>query len=211
MGDVFSVQFIPVLFSCFLCFPNTPIWAKGNENCWNSGLVSAHLTGEKGHFHMNLQWMFFIGATTSLHSPSHSLLTIPCAQRRCIPPSSSLLNCHLPLGSHLSSYDWLHFEAARKKSQNARMVWMGKNLKAHPVPPLPWAGTPSTIPGCSKPQCPTWPWTLPGIQGQPQLLCSAHTDSPSAAKCCCAYPGKQPWIYHIRRMCHELYLLSLQL
>ena len=31
------------------------------------------------------------------------------------------------------------------------------------------AGTPSTIPGCSKPR-PTWPCTFPGIQGHPQLL-----------------------------------------
>ena len=34
---------------------------------------------------------------------------------------------------------------------------------------LPWAGTPSTTPGSSKPH-PAWPWTLPGIQGQPHLL-----------------------------------------
>ena len=34
--------------------------------------------------------------------------------------------------------------------------------------PLPWAGTPSTRAGCSKPH-PTWPWALPGL-GQPQLL-----------------------------------------
>ncbi|CAN8186542.1 unnamed protein product, partial [Coccothraustes coccothraustes] len=32
------------------------------------------------------------------------------------------------------------------------------------------AGTPPTVPGCSQPQCPAWPWALPGIQGQPQLL-----------------------------------------
>ncbi|KFW07755.1 Dysferlin, partial [Eurypyga helias] len=39
----------------------------------------------------------------------------------------------------------------------------------HPVPtPLPWAGTPSPRPGCSKPH-PAWPWTLPGM-GHPQLL-----------------------------------------
>jgi len=48
------------------------------------------------------------------------------------------------------------------------MVWVGRDLKDHLVPtPLPWAGTPSTRPGCSKPH-PTWPWTLPGT-GQPQL------------------------------------------
>uniref|UniRef100_A0A8C0UES3 Uncharacterized protein n=1 Tax=Cyanistes caeruleus TaxID=156563 RepID=A0A8C0UES3_CYACU len=31
------------------------------------------------------------------------------------------------------------------------------------------AGTPSTIPACSKPH-PAWPWALPGSQGQPQIL-----------------------------------------
>uniref|UniRef100_A0A674HRL8 Kinesin motor domain-containing protein n=1 Tax=Taeniopygia guttata TaxID=59729 RepID=A0A674HRL8_TAEGU len=29
--------------------------------------------------------------------------------------------------------------------------------------------SPPTVPGCSQP-CPAWPWALPGIQGQPQLL-----------------------------------------
>ena len=48
------------------------------------------------------------------------------------------------------------------------MVWVGRDLKDHLVPtPLPWAGTPSTRPGCSKSH-PAWPWTLPG-RGQPQL------------------------------------------
>lgn len=37
------------------------------------------------------------------------------------------------------------------------------------VPTPTMAGTPSTIPGCSK-LCPAWPWMLPGIQEQPQLL-----------------------------------------
>ncbi|NWT75238.1 ATS10 metalloproteinase, partial [Prunella himalayana] len=43
-----------------------------------------------------------------------------------------------------------------------------KDLQDQIFPPPATAGTPSTIPGCSKPQCPAWPW--PGIQGQPQLL-----------------------------------------
>uniref|UniRef100_A0A8C3DJ49 Keratin 80 n=6 Tax=Passeriformes TaxID=9126 RepID=A0A8C3DJ49_CORMO len=43
--------------------------------------------------------------------------------------------------------------------------WVQRDLKAHPIPPLPGAGTPPTVPGCSKPQCPAWPWALPGIQG----------------------------------------------
>jgi len=47
------------------------------------------------------------------------------------------------------------------------MIWIGRELTDHLVPtPLPWAGTPSTRPGCSKP-CPAWPWTLPG-RGHPQ-------------------------------------------
>uniref|UniRef100_A0A803VS12 Urea transporter n=1 Tax=Ficedula albicollis TaxID=59894 RepID=A0A803VS12_FICAL len=44
----------------------------------------------------------------------------------------------------------------------------------------PWAGTPSTVPGCSKPH----PWALPGIQGQPQLW----------APCARACPPSQPAI-----------------
>jgi len=35
------------------------------------------------------------------------------------------------------------------------MVWIGRDLKYHLVPnPLPWAGTSSTRPGCSKPHPP---------------------------------------------------------
>ena len=52
------------------------------------------------------------------------------------------------------------------------MVWVGKDLKDHRVPtPLPWAGTPSTRPGCSELH-PAWPWTLPG-RGQPQFQWAA--------------------------------------
>lgn len=43
------------------------------------------------------------------------------------------------------------------------MVWVGRNHKDHLCPtPLPWAGTFSSRPGCSKPH-PGSPWTLPGI------------------------------------------------
>jgi len=43
------------------------------------------------------------------------------------------------------------------ESQDHQMVWVGRDLKHHLVPgPLPWAGTPFTTPGCSKPH-PTWP------------------------------------------------------
>jgi len=32
------------------------------------------------------------------------------------------------------------------------MVWIGRDIRDHLVPnPLPWAGTPSTKPDCSKP------------------------------------------------------------
>lgn len=43
-----------------------------------------------------------------------------------------------------------------------------RDIKSQPVPPLPYAGPPSTSPGCYKPH-PTWPLTLPGM-GHPQLL-----------------------------------------
>jgi len=56
------------------------------------------------------------------------------------------------------------------ESQNHRMVWVRRDLIDHLVPtPLPWAGTPSTRPGCSKPH-PVWPWDRGGIHsfsGQP--------------------------------------------
>ena len=29
------------------------------------------------------------------------------------------------------------------------MVWFGRGLKAHPIPPLLWAGTSSSVAGCS--------------------------------------------------------------
>ena len=48
------------------------------------------------------------------------------------------------------------------------MDWVGRDLKDHIAPPpLPWARTPSTRLGCSKPH-PTWPWTLP-VMRHPQL------------------------------------------
>ena len=37
--------------------------------------------------------------------------------------------------------------------QNHGRVWVGRDFTDHCVPaPLPWAGTPSTIPGCSEPR-----------------------------------------------------------
>ena len=59
-----------------------------------------------------------------------------------------------------------------------RMVWVGRDLKDHLVPPpLPWAGTPSTRPGCSKPH-PTWPWTLPGMGHLQPLWATCSSTSP---------------------------------
>lgn len=49
--------------------------------------------------------------------------------------------------------------------------WEG-TLKSISFHPLPWARTPSIIPGCSK-GCPAWLWTLPGMQEQPGLLWAA--------------------------------------
>lgn len=50
-----------------------------------------------------------------------------------------------------------------KTSWNHRIVWVGKDLKHHPVPnPLPWTGIPSTRQGCSEFH-PTWHWTFPGM------------------------------------------------
>ncbi|XP_041875747.1 WAS/WASL-interacting protein family member 3-like isoform X1 [Corvus kubaryi] len=59
---------------------------------------------------------------------------------------------------------------ALPKSRNG---W-GGDLQSHPIP----TPTSSTGPGCSKPH----PWTLPGIQGQLQLLWE-----------CCAREGHAPW------------------
>jgi len=44
-----------------------------------------------------------------------------------------------------------------KKSWNHTMVWVRMDIKDHLLPTtLPWAGTTSTGPGCSKPS-PVWP------------------------------------------------------
>lgn len=40
------------------------------------------------HFQLNLPRVYFMGATTSLHSLSHSPLTIPCAQRSASHPAA---------------------------------------------------------------------------------------------------------------------------
>lgn len=56
---------------------------------------------------------------------------------------------------HLRRYGFLNFFLKKKKSHG--IIWVGMNLKDHLVqsPPPPWAGIPSSGPGCSK--CgPTW-------------------------------------------------------
>lgn len=46
----------------------------------------------------------------------------------------------------------------RSWKRSPSRVWVGRDLKYCTVPPSPWAGTPSTMPGCSQP----WPWALQG-------------------------------------------------
>ena len=78
------------------------------------------------------------------------------------PGHRSRSDMHVGAATDLLSSSKLHTEqyAVRR---------VRRDRKDHLVPtPLPWAGTPSTRPGCSKPH-PAWPWTLPG-RGHPQLL-----------------------------------------
>lgn len=52
-------------------------------------------------------------------------------------------------------YFWENFHVVLELNLAKRMVWIGRNLKARPVPPL----ATSTRPGFSKPY-PAWPWYL---------------------------------------------------
>lgn len=65
------------------------------------------------------------------------------------------------------------------KRENHGMVWVGMTSKGHPVPALPWAGTPSPVPGRPKPR-PTWPWTLQGWGSQLGNLFLSSRASPSS-------------------------------
>jgi len=47
-------------------------------------------------------------------------------------------------------------------SQNHRMAWVEKDHNDHLVStPMPWAGSPTTRPGCQESH-PAWPWMHPG-------------------------------------------------
>ena len=77
------------------------------------------------------------------------------------------------------------------ESWNHRMVWVARDIKEYLVPaPLPWAGTSSSRPGCSKLR-PTWPGTLPE-RGQPQLLWATcfSISPPSWWRICSTQPQK---------------------
>ena len=47
-------------------------------------------------------------------------------------------------------------------SQNHRMAWVGGDLKAHSLQPLPWVGLPPTSSGCPGSHT-TWPSAPPGM------------------------------------------------
>ena len=69
-------------------------------------------------------------------------------------------------------YIYLHKKICVYVFVNHRMVWIGRDLKDHLFPtPLPWAGTPSTRPGCSKPIQPGLEhcqgWGIHNLSGQP--------------------------------------------
>ncbi|XP_058690267.1 MAPK-interacting and spindle-stabilizing protein-like [Poecile atricapillus] len=84
------------------------------------------------------------------------------------------------------------------KSSNPTGVWVGRDPRAPPVPPLPWQGH------LPLSQCPAWPWALPGIQGQPQLLwapcaracppCQGTIPAPNPIQPCPLALGAIPWL-----------------
>ena len=134
-----------------------------------------------------------VRATRSLHlktsvpKPSHHLKLFWCKlvlSDDLVPGMSLAPSAHIP-GIHATGAqhkDKTSTELGHTGCllQNHRKVWDGRGLIDHLVPPpLPWAGTPSTRPGCSKPR-PTWAWTFPG-RGHPQLLWATYARaSPSS-------------------------------
>lgn len=75
------------------------------------------------------------------------------------------------------AHSWTHVDALTRGIvhlvfiDNHRMSWVGRDLKNHPVP---WAGTASSRPGCSKPH----PTGLKHFQGWGTSSCSVmHGES----------------------------------
>ncbi|XP_071293362.1 thrombospondin-type laminin G domain and EAR repeat-containing protein isoform X1 [Agelaius tricolor] len=152
--------------------------AVANSHSYDSGMPAP------SNFYAINSSIYELNITAQMFVKFQDLLTY----RYLCTDSGCSLVCALPLSTP-------------KVSQNPRMVWVGSDLKALPVPPLPWAGTPSTVPGCSKP-CPAWPWALPGIQGQPQLLWApcARASPLSVSICTCLSPGGLLQASHSQRL-----------
>ena len=82
----------------------------------------------------------------------------------------SALNCATQTGTHGGDKTVLHSgrrngtrDWSSRSFNHGTPDWFGlkETLKIIHSHPLPWAGTPSTIPGCSEPR-PIKPWTLQG-------------------------------------------------
>ena len=96
----------------------------------------------------------------NLHPQSLTLL--PCTSAESLGPTSQW-PAHRQNKAGLRSPQSLLFSR-----QNHRIVWVGKDLKDHLVPVfLPWAGTPSTRPGCSKTHPTCQGWGSHSFSGQP--------------------------------------------
>jgi len=105
---------------------------------------------------------------------------------------------------------WLVIE-----SQNHRTLWVGRNLKGHLIPiPLPWAGTPSNRPGCSK-SYPAWPRTLLG-RGHPNWSRTLRLGASVGVggvwvgafwRFVGSLPCPSPYLRAERETCHCAYLL----
>lgn len=101
-----------------------------------------------------------VGGGAFPHTPS-----LPSDTR---PLPGEALDLHGKFGSYETwmaqqalAADWDGAECAWSATLNPSLGWLGRDLKLI-YSPLPWAGTPSSRPGCSQP-CPSWPPTLAGI------------------------------------------------
>ncbi|NWV73290.1 KSR2 Kinase, partial [Dasyornis broadbenti] len=108
-----------------------------------------------------------------IHNSVGSCENIP-AQRSPLLSERSLRSFFVGYPPFLPSTPPVHTEA----TFSAKRPGLEGSLKLIPFHPA-MPGTPSTVPGCSKP-CPAWPWTLPGIQG-------LHRDP--TASTCATLPG----------------------